>query len=144
MSTAGQTAGVTDPRLEGLLTATDVLGDRWSLPVVVAIADGARRFSDLQDALPGLAPNVLSRRLDELERAGVVTSAPYQTRPLRKSYELTGRGIELVPIAQQLSAWGSGDDGAVHGVCGTALEHRWWCPACQEAIDDPDDGLVRM
>ena len=135
---------MTDPRLEGLLSATDVLGDRWSLPVVVAIADGARRFSDLQQELPGLAPNVLSRRLDDLERAGVVTSAPYQTRPLRKSYELTARGIELIPIAQQLSAWGSGDDGAAHAVCGTGLEHRWWCPACQEAIDDPDDGLVRM
>ncbi len=135
---------MTDLRTEGLLAATDVLGDRWSLPVVVAIADGARRFSDLQNVLPGLAPNVLSRRLDELERAGVLTSAPYQTRPLRKSYELTARGSDLVPIAQQLGAWGSGDEGPVHGACGTVLEHRWWCPACREAVDDPDDGVVRM
>ena len=129
---------------DGLLAATDVLGDRWSLPVVAAIADGARRFSDLQEALPGLAPHVLSRRLDDLERAGVLTSAPYQTRPVRRSYELTGRGLELVPVAQQLGAWGSGEDGTTHGPCGTVLEHRWWCPACRQAVDDPDDGLVRL
>ena len=144
IATTGQTADVTEPRLDGLLAATDVLGDRWSLPVVVAIADGVRRFSDLQQSLPGLAPNVLSRRLDELERAGVLTSAPYQTRPLRKSYELTVRGADLVPIAQQLAAWGSGGEGIVHAACGTALEHRWWCPACAQVVDDPDDGLVRM
>lgn len=135
---------MTDAHLDGLLAATEVVGDRWSLPVVAVLADGARRFSDLQQLLPGLAPNVLSRRLDDLERAGVVTATPYQTRPLRKAYELTGRGVDLLPLTRALGAWGAGDDAVVHGVCGTALESRWWCPSCGEVVDDPDEGLVHL
>lgn len=131
-----------ESRLPGLLAATEVVGDRWSLPVVAALADGSRRFSDLQHLLPGLAPNVLSRRLDDLERAGVLTATPYQTRPLRKAYELTARGVELLPTARLLAGWGSGEDPVVHAVCGTALDVRWWCPSCAEVVDDPDDGLV--
>ncbi|MEM9033763.1 MAG: helix-turn-helix domain-containing protein [Actinomycetota bacterium] len=128
-----------ESRLPGLLAATEVVGDRWSLPVVAALADGSRRFSDVREVLPGLAPNVLSRRLDDLERAGVVTSTPYQTRPLRKAYELTARGVELLPAARLLSAWGSGDD----DLFGTALDPDGWFGPGGDDADDPGDGLVQ-
>ena len=48
----------------------EVVGDRWTLLVVRDLLGGARRFRDLQTGLPGLAPNILSERLNRLEREG--------------------------------------------------------------------------
>ena len=72
--------------------ALDRVGDRWSLLIVEALLDGARRFGELEIALPGIAPNILTERLRRLERAGIVRSRPYQERPTRLAYELTADG----------------------------------------------------
>lgn len=131
----------------GLVTAVkaaaDVIGDRWSLPVLAALSAGAGRFSDLQTALDGVAPNVLSRRLTDLERAGLIVGRPYQRRPLRLAYELTDRGEELIPVLMGLASWVRTPGGPVHSVCGTPLEARWFCPSCDVGLDHPDDGLIR-
>jgi DNA-binding HxlR family transcriptional regulator len=58
-----------------LEAALDRVGDRWSLLLVEALLDGSRRFGDLDEALPGIAPNTLTDRLRRLERAGILRSA---------------------------------------------------------------------
>jgi DNA-binding HxlR family transcriptional regulator len=85
------------------------LGDRWSLLVVDALLAGPRRFGELQAAVPGIAPNVLTARLRRLEEHGVVVAEPYSHRPLRFRYELTGRGEELAEPLRLLAAWGAGE-----------------------------------
>ena len=57
-----------------------------------ALLDGPRRFSDLQDDLARIAPNVLSQRLRHLEREGLVVASRYSERPPRFVYELTASG----------------------------------------------------
>lgn len=142
--------------LQPLDRALREVGDRWTLLVIAALADGDRRFNELHEQLVGIAPNILSRRLRDLEAAGLVVAEPYQRRPLRMAYRLTASGAELAGVLTQLAAWGSGrgglgpptgsGDGTVrHQVCGTPLETRWWCPTCERPADPNDvDELHQM
>ena len=122
-----------------LQAALDRVGDRWSLLVVEALLDGPRRFNDLQAALPGIAPNILSDRLKRLERERVLLTRPYSERPLRLRYELTADGLELAGALRLLADWGSradSSDALRHGACGTPLEARWYCPTCARTVDE--------
>ena len=119
------------------------VGDRWALLVVHALLDGAKRFGELQELVPGIAPNVLSQRLKSLEREGVLVARPYSTRPPRFAYELTASGQELAGALRLLAQWGSaegGVEGLHHNACGTAVEARWWCPTCARNVDDDEAG----
>ncbi|MHB8681936.1 MAG: winged helix-turn-helix transcriptional regulator [Acidimicrobiales bacterium] len=130
----------------GLDRAMARVGDRWTLLVVESLLRGPRRFSDLQQDIPGVAPNVLSARLRRLEREGLVVAAPYSQRPPRLEYRVTAAGRELAGALLLLTRWGSheggGDgEGPVHGVCGTALEPRWYCPTCARLAEEDEADL---
>ena len=130
------------PTRTSLEAALDRVGDRWSLLIVEALLDRPRRFNELGEAIPGLAPNILSDRLRRLERGRILTATPYQQRPPRMSYALTADGHDLASVLRLLADWG-GRSGAIgepiqHDLCGTALETRWWCPTCEVPIADPD------
>lgn len=124
------------------------VGDRWTLLVVAALLDGPKRFNDLQEQLEGIAPNVLSARLKRLAEDGLVVGQPYTSRPPRLVYELSAAGRELAGALRLLADWGAraaGGEPYRHGVCGTPLEARWWCPSCEAVVDDPgDDELVHV
>jgi DNA-binding HxlR family transcriptional regulator len=128
-----------DAPLSALSATLETVGDRWTLLVIAALLDGPRRFGELQQDLPGIAPNVLSQRLRTLERDALVVARPYSTRPPRFVYELTAAGRELSGALRLLSGWGarniSGEAGPHHAICGTELEARWWCPTCRERVD---------
>jgi DNA-binding HxlR family transcriptional regulator len=127
-----------------LADALGRVGDRWTLLVVAALLDGPRRFNELQDELDGIAPNVLSARLKALTEQALVVSQAYSERPPRFVYELTESGRELAGALRLLADWGARSGGGQpyrHDACGTALEARWWCPSCEQIVDDPaDDG----
>ena len=131
-----------------LEAALDRVGDRWSLLVVESLLDGPRRFGELREALPGIAPNILSDRLRRLEREGIVLARPYQDRPPRAEYGLTADGRDLAGALRLLADWGSrrsGDaDPLRHEACGTPLEARWYCPTCTTAVDDRDAPETRI
>jgi len=88
-----------------LVEALAVVGDRWSLAVVAALAPGPRRFGEIASSLPGISTNVLSRRLSDLQRDGVVRAERYSDRPPRHIYSLSGRGRDLVGVTDALVAW---------------------------------------
>jgi DNA-binding HxlR family transcriptional regulator len=130
--------------LDGALAA---LGDRWSLMLVAALLDGPGRFGELQQRLPGIAPNILSARLRSLEQLGVVVAEPYSRRPPRFLYELTALGQELSGPVRLLADWGARhggghpEAGPRHAACGTALEVRRYCPTCDAVLQaDGDHG----
>jgi DNA-binding HxlR family transcriptional regulator len=129
-----------------LAAALDVVGDRWTLMLIEALMDGPRRFGDLQEAVPGIAPNVLTQRLRDLEGRALVVATPYSERPPRFVYELSDAARGLSGPLRLLAAWGARQAGAEpphHAVCGTPLEARWWCPTCEAAVEDAeadDDG----
>ncbi len=81
--------------------AFDLLGERWTFLIIRELFLGQRRFGDLHAALPGIGTNLLSKRLKELEEAGLIAS----TGDGRAQYRLTGTGEGLRPTARQLMYW---------------------------------------
>lgn len=131
-----------------LQVAAELVGDRWTLALLDALLGGASRFGELQRSLPDIAPNILSRRLEQLQADGLVVATPYQHRPTRFAYEPTVRAQELAPALRLLTQWGAavaGDDAAVrHDACGTELETRWWCPTCARTVDTETTDLHHL
>ena len=85
--------------------ALDVIGERWALLVVRELLLGPRRYTDLRSGLPNASPNVLSQRLDELERAGVVRRRKLPPPAGSRVYELTDWGLELKETVMSLGRW---------------------------------------
>ncbi len=117
------------------------IGDRWTLLVVKALLEQPRRFGELQRSVPGVATNVLSARLRDLERHGLVVAEPYSTRPLRVVYRATARAAELGGVLRLLGDWSVRSGGAeppVHALCGTTLQVRYYCPTCHDLAEDEE------
>lgn len=95
--------------------ALDAIGERWALLVVRELLLGGQRFSDLRRALPGASSNMLTDRLRELERRGLVRRHALPPPAASSVYELTERGRDLEPILDALGAWGSAEAPPEHG-----------------------------
>ncbi|MGH3510292.1 MAG: winged helix-turn-helix transcriptional regulator [Nocardioidaceae bacterium] len=91
----------------GIARALDMVGERWALLVCRELVLGPKRFTDLRAHLPGIATDVLSERLRQLERAGVLRPVTLPAPASRRVYELTDRGRELEPVLHALGRWGS-------------------------------------
>ena len=78
----------------------EILGDRWTLLIVRDLLVGARRFNEIARGLPGMSRAILSKRLDQLERAGLVMKTA-------EGYEPTEACEELRPIIFGLAEWGA-------------------------------------
>jgi DNA-binding HxlR family transcriptional regulator len=89
----------------GVARALDIVGERWALLVVRELVLGPKRFTDLRQGLPGIATNVLSQRLKEMERDGIIARRVLPPPAASTVYELTEYGRELEPIMLQLGAW---------------------------------------
>ncbi len=133
----------------GLVAAVERVGDRWTLLIIEALLGGPMRYSDLQEAVAGISPNILAARLKQLEAEAIVLATPYQDRPQRFQYELTASGQELAGALRLLADWGTRhatddpdpDAIARHDACGTAAEARWWCPTCDVPLDEDEATL---
>ncbi|XOV80258.1 MAG: winged helix-turn-helix transcriptional regulator [Aestuariibacter sp.] len=85
--------------------ATEVLGERWMLLIIRELFLGSHRYTELQRGLSRISPSLLTKRLKQLENAGIVVR---KTRRNGKAYEyyLTPAGKELQPLVEQLAIWG--------------------------------------
>lgn len=135
------------PTSSPLTAALKKVGDRWTLLVIDALFAGPARFNQLQEAVPGIATNVLSQRLKHLEHEGLVVAEAYSQRPVRYAYALTAAGHDLADALRLLSAWGAEHDddmeAVAHTTCGTALEPRWYCPTCDAVVEDVEADELR-
>ncbi|WP_427924168.1 winged helix-turn-helix transcriptional regulator [Streptomyces sp. cg40] len=87
--------------------ALDVVGDRWTLLIVrELLLRGPCRFTDLKNGLPGVAANLLSTRLKELEAAGLITREDAPPPVATALYALSETGLELEPVLKALGLWG--------------------------------------
>lgn len=88
-----------------LAKALERVGDRWVLLVVRDLADGPKRFTDLQERLGGITAKTLSMRLRELEADGLVS---VDRVPGRREvwYALSAAGADLKPVVEDLIYWG--------------------------------------
>jgi DNA-binding HxlR family transcriptional regulator len=83
----------------------DLIGERWSMPLIRELLLGPRRFSDLKTSLNGISANVLTQRLEGLEAAGVLVRRKLPPPASVQVYELTPWGYESAPIFQALGRW---------------------------------------
>jgi DNA-binding HxlR family transcriptional regulator len=84
----------------------EILGKRWSLHILKNLSTNKTvRFNELKRLIPEISSTVLSQRLLELEREGLISKKIYSEIPVRVEYSLTLRTKELEAILQQLSVW---------------------------------------
>ena len=86
--------------------AADIICSRWTLLVVRELVLGSTRFNELRRGLPSMSPALLSKRLKELEAAGIVTHVAADREPGVFEYRLTEAGKELKPIVETIGVWG--------------------------------------
>ncbi|MFU8874226.1 winged helix-turn-helix transcriptional regulator [Micromonospora sp. SL4-19] len=89
----------------GLARAFAFLGKRWNGVLLGTLANGPAGFAELGRALPGISESVLSDRLGELCRVGLVSRTVREGPPVGVSYQLTDRGAALVPALDALTRW---------------------------------------
>lgn len=89
----------------GLTRGADLLGGRWTLPIVRDLLLGPARFGELQSAFPGISTAQLTTRLKELEADGIVQRELAEGRGVH--YALTPWGRELEPVVTALGRWGA-------------------------------------
>ncbi len=87
--------------------ALDAVGDRWTLLILRELLIGPRRFTDLRAALPGLAPNLLTDRVRELERDGLIERRQLPPPAARTVYALTVDGRSTAPVLAALARFGA-------------------------------------
>jgi DNA-binding HxlR family transcriptional regulator/peroxiredoxin len=137
----------------GIAQAAGVVGDWWTLLVLREVARGNVRFDRLAAEL-GLSRKVLTERLAALTEHEVLERRPYQERPPRYEYVLTGRGRDLLPVLVSLQDWADrwllgdgtltgyadpagGESTRVHDLVGTALPQGLELPGTDGAPHAP-------
>jgi DNA-binding HxlR family transcriptional regulator len=86
--------------------AAEILGARWTLVLLRELVVGSTRFNDLRRGVPRMSPALLSKRLKDLETAGIVARSPVVGEPGMFEYRLTEAGRELKPVIEAIGCWG--------------------------------------
>jgi DNA-binding HxlR family transcriptional regulator len=99
--------GTHEPRTcdAALTRAFEFLGKRWNGVLLGTLISGPASFSELRRAVAGISDSVLSERLAELARAGLIARAVEPGPPVAVSYTLTEAGAGLLPALAELTIW---------------------------------------
>ena len=84
----------------------DIVCGKWTLLVIRDLAEGRSRFCELERSLEGISPRTLSLRLRALEEEGIVERHTFPEVPPRVEYSLTEKGRALIPIIEDMRAYG--------------------------------------
>ena len=123
-----------------IAAALAVVGERWSLLVMRDVLLGRRRFSEIKRSL-GVAPNILSDRLQQLVEHGLLERTPVSEGSDSYEYVPTPKGRDISPVLTALLQWGdayAAPDGPprvqVHLACGHDAHPQMRCSHCGEVI----------
>lgn len=86
--------------------AAEILCGRWTLVLLRELVVGSTRFNELRRGVPRMSPALLSKRLKDLETAGIVTRSQVTGDPDLFEYRLTEAGRELRPVIEAVGVWG--------------------------------------
>ncbi|MBO9112487.1 MULTISPECIES: helix-turn-helix domain-containing protein [Rhizobium/Agrobacterium group] len=93
--------------IAGVRRFVEMVDGPWAALILAQLCSGGRRrFSELREALPGISPHTLTRRLRQFEEAGIVSRVYYAEMPPRVEYELTPLGRTMRPVLERMSDWG--------------------------------------
>ncbi|NMB86748.1 MAG: helix-turn-helix transcriptional regulator [Chloroflexi bacterium] len=85
--------------------ALDRIADKWTVLIVGRLSGGTRRFGELRREVSGISPKVLTQKLRELERDGILTRKVYASVPPRVEYTLTPLGKTLIGLLDAVRVW---------------------------------------
>lgn len=85
--------------------ALDRIADKWTVLIVGRLATGTRRFGELRREIAGVSPKVLTQKLRELERDGLVARRIYASVPPKVEYSLTPLGRTLIGLLDAIRVW---------------------------------------
>jgi DNA-binding HxlR family transcriptional regulator len=85
--------------------AIELIGARWSGAILRAMFTGSHRFADIRAAIPGVSDVMLTRRLRELEEAGLIQRQVIPASPVHVEYHLTPMGRDAGPVLDAVIAW---------------------------------------
>jgi DNA-binding HxlR family transcriptional regulator len=123
-----------------LAKGLDVVGDRWTMLIVrELLLQGPCRFTDLRNGLPGIATNLLSTRLKELEESGLLRREAAPPPVATTLFHLTELGRGLEPALQALTVWGVQLKGELYA--DEAFRGHWMTYPIHWVLEDsrPDD-----
>jgi DNA-binding HxlR family transcriptional regulator len=86
--------------------AAEILCSRWTIVLLRELVAGSTRFNELRRGLPRMSPALLSKRLKELEAAGILSRSQVAGAPDVLEYQLTKAGRDLQPIIEAVGVWG--------------------------------------
>jgi DNA-binding HxlR family transcriptional regulator len=85
--------------------AVELVGRRWTGAILAVLMEGALRFSEIAQAVPELSDRLLSERMKELERRGIVERRVISGPPLKVEYSLSQMGRDLEPALSEIERW---------------------------------------
>jgi len=100
------TAETCNASVAAVKDALYVLNGKWKLPLIVALANGPKRFNEIQRSLDGITPKILSKELREMELNEFVVRKVLPTIPVSVMYELTTYSRSLDNVVNELRNWG--------------------------------------
>lgn len=97
---------ILEPKVGCIESAMSVIGSKWTALILRDLAGGPQRFCALEKSVGRINPRTLSKRLDDLEDAGIIIKQPHEDMPQCTAYALTHKGEDLIPLLKQMAAWG--------------------------------------
>jgi DNA-binding HxlR family transcriptional regulator len=97
---------LTDERRDAVAASADIIGAKWTALLIYDLASGTRRFRELEQSCVGISSRTLAERLRALERASIVRRRSFPESPPRVEYELTAKGLDLLPVLEAMTAYG--------------------------------------
>jgi len=83
----------------------NIVGDKWTLPVLYVLKQDTKRYSELQREIPGISKKMLTQTLRRLESDQIVNRKVYLVVPPKTEYNLTAFGKELIEPLQVMADW---------------------------------------
>jgi DNA-binding HxlR family transcriptional regulator len=96
-----------EPKVGCIASAMEIIGNKWTALILRDLADGTKRFGELEKSVGSINPRTLSQRLDDLEQHGIISKQTCNDSPTRPEYCLTEKGRDLVPVLERMAAWGA-------------------------------------
>ncbi len=112
-------------RLCPITHACKILGPRWTILVLCELWAGSTRFNDIRRGVGAISPGLLSKRLKELEVAGLVERIEDRATGT-VDYIRTTKAIELEPALNALAEWAQRNIDAEIALCDTNLSNMMW------------------
>lgn len=95
----------------------NIIGDKWTLPVLYVLSQGTKRYSQLQREIPGISKKMLTQTLRKLESDNILKRTVYPVVPPKTEYNLTAFGNELIKPLEVLADWAERHQAELQAIC---------------------------